>query len=113
VSTIAISIFTNELYRTLLGHPQMEGLTQRQVIEGIVEHWDPTKVMRPEHARLAARIAVCQIGMRWHPTDRFSFPFERVTEMLRDISPELKGKEVTAYTMRGILAENNLPPRRD
>jgi hypothetical protein len=109
---ITISCFTYELYRRLTGEVQDPKATSRDVIETIVARWDASKVMAPETVRLTTQIAVCQIGMRWHPTDRYSFGFDVIAKMLAEISPELQGKEVTAATMRDILASHHLQARR-
>ena len=109
---ITISCFTYELYRLLTGQVQDPKATARDVIETIVARWDASKVQAPEEVRQATQIAVCQIGMRWHPTDRYSFGFDVVAKMLTDISPELQGKDVTATTMRDLLSYHHLKARR-
>ena len=108
---IKISCFTYGLLRKLTGKDQDPDATARDVIEAIVANWDATKVMSPESTRQSARIAICQIGMRWHPSDRYSFSFEDVARMLVDISPELKGAPATGRIMRDILVSHHLSTR--
>lgn len=100
--------FIDMMYRMLTGKDPERNAQLRDVMETVMKEWHFTRVTTSEPARQCARIALCQIAMRWHPSDRFSYSFEDIVRKFAEISPEFKGKEITAFTMRDILLQNHL-----
>lgn len=103
--------FIDGAYRYLTGeHPDRDA-SLREVMEAVVARWDASVLMQSEGVRKFCLIAMCQIGMRWHPSDRFSYSFEDVCRKVSEIAPELRGTEVNARTMRDILEKYHISTR--
>ncbi len=100
--------FIDMMYRVLTDMQPARDAPLRDVMETVMKEWCFTRVTTSEPARQCARIALCQIAMRWHPSDRFTYAFEDIVKKFVEISPELKGKEITAFTMRDVLLQNHL-----
>jgi hypothetical protein len=103
--------FIDGAYCHLTGKYPDRDASLREVMEVVVAQWDASILMQSEEVRKSALIAMCQIAMRWHPTDRFPYSFEDVCRKVSEIAPELSGQEITARTLRGILEEYRMSTR--
>lgn len=90
-------------YRILCGDHPPPTLDARARRIAVMREWDGRKFDGDITREHAARMALCQIGLAWHPTDRYPYALDEVTERLRECMPELGAQEVTGRTMLDIL----------
>jgi hypothetical protein len=77
----------------------------------VMASWDGRKFDPDPHRIQIARLALCQIGLHWHPSDRFPYDFELIAERLREFTPGLGADQITGRTMREILTAYHVPVR--
>jgi len=84
------------------GYPPAE-LDARARRIAVMREWDGRKFDGDISREHTARMALCQIGLAWHPSDRYPYTLEEVTERLREMMPALGAEDITGRTLLDVL----------
>jgi len=95
--------YVDQAYRILCGEYPPEDWSRPARRIAVMAQWDGRKFDGDPARETVARMALCQIGTAWHPSDRYPYTLGDVTERLREMMPELGDLDITGRTMLDIL----------